>query len=146
MNFCNRMKYQNEMKSPKSSFSNERLQLDREPAPSDLHISTTRRGKLYLMFRMLHSLSDGTSLLILIDDFLNFYQRIISNKTSRIETLPFLPKPLAMKENWLESIYFFIKSKYLVVKFQNFEPCSRPSKSIKKSKLVQKRIFTVFAQ
>ena len=69
--------------------SNEFVPLDREPAPNDLFL--VQNGKtLYFMVRMLHSLTDGTSLNIIFNDFMKFYEQ----RMTTVDSLQFLPQPL----------------------------------------------------
>ena len=72
-----------------TKISNEFVPLDREPAPNDLFL--VRNGKtLYFIVRMLHSLTDGTSLNIIFNDFMKFYELRMTN----VDSLQFLPQPL----------------------------------------------------
>ena len=53
-------------------YANEFIPLDREPAPNDL-IIIFNGDFMNIMIRMLHSLTDGTSLSVLVNDLLTFY-------------------------------------------------------------------------
>lgn len=76
-----------------TKISNEFVPLDREPAPNDLFL--VQNGKmLYFIVRMLHSLTDGTSLNIIFNDFMKFYEL----RMTKVDSLPFLPQPLNIED------------------------------------------------
>ena len=58
-----------------SKNSNEFVQNDREPAPNDL-VVIINDSEMSFIIRMLHAISDGTSLSILTKDLLSFYDEL----------------------------------------------------------------------
>lgn len=74
-------------------YTNEVVCLNRDPAPNDL-IVIINDNRMYIMIRMLHSLTDGTSLSIIINDLLTFYD----TNPLQVESLPFLMDPLTIED------------------------------------------------
>ena len=79
-----------------TKYSNDIVPGYREPAPSDLVI-IINNNKLNILIRMLHALTDGTSLSIILNDVLNFYDALGSGPID-VESLPFLIDPLSIED------------------------------------------------
>ena len=76
-------------------FASANVAINRDPAPNDLCIVSSSNiastpNMICIMIRKLHSLSDGTSETLLVNDLLEFYDRLLQGEELEVTQEPFL--------------------------------------------------------